>query len=115
MVHITHLATKVECHRSHVENVTVQGHLGSHFRLPVPQSCSALPRQCWRCCQKTLDIKTNHQHHQQLVDLRRQMKELIARSCKKVSGSPEREAVLEQLAPLHAAVLALAEKLEGEG
>lgn len=43
------------------------------------------------------------------------MKELIARSCQKVPGSPEREAVLEQLAPLHAAVLALAEKLEGEG
>jgi len=40
--------------------------------------------------------------------------ELNEKGCQAAPGSPQRDAVLEQWAPIHAAVLALAEELEGE-
>jgi len=51
---------------------------------------------------------------ERLAELRRQLAELNARGRQTAPGSPERDAVLEQWAPIHAAVLALAEELEGE-
>lgn len=51
---------------------------------------------------------------ERLAELRRQLAELNARGAQTAPGSPERDAVLEQWAPIHAAVLALAEELEGE-
>lgn len=52
--------------------------------------------------------------HERLAELRRQLAELNARGRQTAPGSPERDAVLEQWPPVHAAVLALAEELEGE-
>ena len=52
--------------------------------------------------------------HQRLAELRLQLAELNAMGRQTAPGSPERDAVLEEWAPVHAAVLALAEELEGE-
>jgi len=51
---------------------------------------------------------------QRLAELRRQLAELNAKGRQTTPGSPERDAVLEEWAPIHAAVLALAGELEGE-
>ncbi|MEO1004197.1 MAG: hypothetical protein AAFX65_13975 [Cyanobacteria bacterium J06638_7] len=51
--------------------------------------------------------------HARLAELRRQLAELNAWGRQTAPGSPERDAVLEQWAPVHAAVLALAEELKG--
>ena len=52
--------------------------------------------------------------HQRLAELRLQLAELNARGRQTAPCSPERDAVLEEWAPVHAAVLALADELEGE-
>jgi hypothetical protein len=51
---------------------------------------------------------------ERLAELRRQLADLNDKGRQTAPGSPEREAVLEEWAPVHAAVLALAEELEGE-
>lgn len=51
---------------------------------------------------------------ERLAELRRQLAELNAKGRQTAPGSPECDAVLEEWAPIHAAVLALAEELEGE-
>lgn len=51
---------------------------------------------------------------ERLTELRRLLAELNARGRQTAPGSPDRDAVLEQWAPIHAAVLALAEELERE-
>jgi len=51
---------------------------------------------------------------ERLAELRRQLGELSARGAQKAPGSPERDAVLAQWAPVHAAGLALTEELEDE-
>ena len=50
--------------------------------------------------------------HQRLAELRVQLAELNARGRQTAPGSPERDAVLEEWAPVHAAVLAPEEELE---
>jgi hypothetical protein len=52
--------------------------------------------------------------HDLLAELRSQRAELNGKGRQTAPGSPERDAVLEEWAPVHAAVLALAEELEGE-
>ena len=52
--------------------------------------------------------------HERLAELRRQLAELNAKGRQTAPRSPERDAVLEEWAPVHAAVLALAEELAGE-
>ena len=52
--------------------------------------------------------------HERLAELRRQLAELCAKGRQTAPGSPERDAVLEEWAPVHAAALAPAEELEGE-
>jgi hypothetical protein len=50
-----------------------------------------------------------------LAELRRQLSELNAKGRATASNSPERDAVLEEWAPIHAAVLALQDELDDEG
>ncbi|MCP9889045.1 hypothetical protein KBY96_14050 [Cyanobium sp. ATX 6A2] len=52
--------------------------------------------------------------HQRLAELRLQLAELNDRGRQPAPGSPERDAVLQEWAPVHTAVLALADELEGE-
>jgi len=53
--------------------------------------------------------------HGRLADLRRQFAELNAKGRATAPGSPERDAVLEEWAPVHAALMALQDELdEGE-
>ncbi|MGB5134472.1 MAG: hypothetical protein WBN89_04785 [Prochlorococcaceae cyanobacterium] len=49
--------------------------------------------------------------HERLAELRRQLAELHAQGRQTAPGSPERDALLEEWAPAHSAVLALAEEL----
>jgi hypothetical protein len=49
-----------------------------------------------------------------LAELKAQLHALSEEGRATAPGSPEREAVLERWAPIHAAVLALADELSGE-
>jgi hypothetical protein len=49
-----------------------------------------------------------------LAELKAQLQALTEEGRATAPGSPEREAVLERWAPIHAAVLALADELSGE-
>jgi hypothetical protein len=49
-----------------------------------------------------------------LAELKAQLQVLSDEGRATAPGSPEREAVLERWAPIHAAVLALADELSGE-
>ncbi|MBE9172562.1 hypothetical protein IQ216_05515 [Cyanobium sp. LEGE 06143] len=50
--------------------------------------------------------------HARLAELRRQLADLSAKGRNTAPGSPERMAVLEEWAPIHEQVLALADELE---
>ncbi|MBE9172155.1 hypothetical protein IQ216_03375 [Cyanobium sp. LEGE 06143] len=50
--------------------------------------------------------------HARLTELRKQLADLSAKGRATAPGSPERMAVLEEWAPIHAQVLALADELE---
>jgi len=52
--------------------------------------------------------------HARLADLRRQLSELNAIGRETAPGSPERDAVLEKWAPIHAALMALQDELDEE-
>jgi hypothetical protein len=52
--------------------------------------------------------------HERLAELRCQLAELNAQGRQTAPGSPERDALVEECAPVHSAVLALAKELEGE-
>lgn len=51
---------------------------------------------------------------ERLAELLRQLAALNEKGRQTAPGSPERDAVLEQWTPVHAAVLALAEELVGD-
>jgi hypothetical protein len=61
---------------------------------------------------KTLAIDTMTSRHERLAELRAQLAALSARGKATEHGSPEMFAVLAEWAPVHAAVLALADELE---
>ncbi len=73
-----------------------------------------LPEQWWICGLPHFTMDESAPRHERLAELRRQLAELNARGRQTAPGSPEHDAVLDEWASAHAAVLALAEELEGE-
>jgi len=63
---------------------------------------------------RTITMNADDVRRERLAELRLQLAELNARGRLTASGSSDRDAVLEEWASVHAAVLALAEELEGE-
>ncbi|QPN68097.1 hypothetical protein [Synechococcus sp. CBW1006] len=61
---------------------------------------------------KTFANDTMTSRHERLAELRAQLSELNARGRATEHGSPEMFAVLAEWAPVHVAVLALADELE---
>ena len=61
---------------------------------------------------KTSADATMTSRHERLAELRAQLSELSARGKATEHGSPEMFAVLAEWAPIHAAVLAVADELE---
>jgi hypothetical protein len=66
------------------------------------------------CCLSPDAMDATDVRHARLAELRRQLAELNARGRLTKPNSPERDAVLEEWAPVNAAVLALADELDDE-